>query len=90
MKRPVIMNEVVAMLVDPEPHMGVHVNQTRVRFALPQGTPLPTPMEERAEVFTPESSETLADDETADQREKILLVEDNVVRKPDVRSGCGS
>lgn len=77
-KRPVIMNEVVAIVVNPEPYMGVHVNQTRVRFALPQVTPLQTPREERGEMFTAESSETLADDD-ADEREKILLVEDNAV-----------
>ena len=78
-KLPIIMAEMVDILMNPEPHIGLHAVQSRVRFALPQGTPMTTPLEERKEIFTPESTETLADDEER-EKDRVLLVEDNLVR----------
>lgn len=80
-KRPVIMNTLVDMLIDPEPHMGAHVVQSRVRFALPQGsTPVPTPVEEREEMFE-QGVARLAPQSEGQPMDKVLLVEDNLVRQ---------
>ena len=78
-KRPVILNALVETMLDPEPHMGVHISaQSRVRFALPRPTPLPTPVEVRKDMFSPALSES--DDLPPEGKDKILLVEDNLVR----------
>ncbi|KAF7793572.1 hypothetical protein EIP86_004686 [Pleurotus ostreatoroseus] len=82
-KRPVIINALVEMLQHPEAYMGVHVSQSRVRFALPQGqVPVGvTPMEERPEMFSSEVGSASAVSLGSETREKVLLVEDNMVNQ---------
>lgn len=72
-KRPVMLNTLVDILQNPEPHMGSHITtQSRVRFALPE---VETPMDERQDIFLPDSAQV-----TTHEGGKILLVEDNMVR----------
>ena len=84
-KRPVITHDIFEMLQNPESHFGPNTLSTpsRVRFALPEGKLPLTPLEEQKELVlaaTTLPSSVTSSSSPQDERENVLLVEDNMVR----------
>ncbi|KAI0674013.1 hypothetical protein C8Q78DRAFT_968724 [Trametes maxima] len=89
-KRPVIMHAVMEWMENPAEHMGRHVKPPRVRFALPGEHPLQDCAGEghrshEGGMFASSSAGGLPVEVEPETREKVLLVEDNMVNQ---RLGC--
>jgi len=90
-KRPLILHQQLEKLEDPQPYMGMHIihDSQKVRFAIPTdmlaaGAAQPSPKEKfRARNSPPEEKVSMGELEVVEMKEKqkILLVEDNMVNQ---------